>query len=102
MRINKKWIKTSTKTRPRNQLNTYNLINVTITNKISNETTSTTRIAKLNARSVKIKDQALIEELNNTNVITAVITETWLKDSTEDQVGLNQSDFKQGSYNTLT
>ena len=76
LRINKKWIKTSTKTKPRNQLNTDNLINVTITNKISNETTSTTRIATLNARSVKNKDQAIIEELNNKNVDIAVLIET--------------------------
>ena len=48
---------------PRNQLNMDNLINVTMRNKIGNETTSTTRIATLNVRSVKNKDKAIIEEL---------------------------------------
>ena len=32
----------------------------------------------------------------------AVLTETWLKDDTEDQAWLNQSDFKQGNYDKLT
>ena len=100
-RINRKWIKTSTKTRPRNQLNTDNLIDVTIT-KNGSETTSRIRIATLNARSVKNKDQAITEELNNKNVNIAVLTETWLKDNTEDQAWLNKSDFKQGNYDTLT
>ena len=31
-----------------------------------------------------------------------VLTETWLKVNTEDQAWLNQSDFKQGNYDTLT
>ena len=53
LRINRKWIITSTKTRPRNQLSTDNLLNVIIANKTSNETTSTTRIAIPNTRSVK-------------------------------------------------
>ena len=51
-----------------------NPINVTITNKIGNETTSTTRIATLNTRSIKNKDEAIIEELNNKNVDIAVLT----------------------------
>ena len=78
-----------------------NLINVTITNKIGNETTSITRIATLNARSVENKDQAITEELNSKNVNIALLTETLLKDNTEDQACLNQSAFKQGNYNTF-
>ena len=102
VRINRKWNKTSTKARPRNHLNMDNLINMTVTNKIGNETTSTTRIATLKARYVKNKDQAIIGELNNRNVDIAVLSETWLKDNTEDQAWLNQSDFKQSNYDTLT
>ena len=89
LRINRKWIKISTTTRPRNQFNTGNLINVTMTNKIGNETT-TTRIATLNARSVKNKDQAIIEELNSKNVNTAVLTVTRLKHNIADQAWQNQ------------
>ena len=70
-----------------------NLINVTVTNKIGNETTSTTSIAKLSSRSVKSKDQAIIEEEYDKNVNIAVLTETWLHDNTGDQAWLNQSDF---------
>ena len=62
--MNRKQIKTSTKAKPRNQLNMDNLINVTISNKIGNETTSTIRTATLNARLGKNKEPAIIEELN--------------------------------------
>ena len=59
------------------------LINVTISNKIGSETTSTTSIATLNAGSGKNKDQTIVE-LNNKNVNMPVLTETWLEDNTED------------------
>ena len=72
LRINRKLIKTSTMTRPRNQLNMDKLINMTMTNKISNETTPRTRIVTLNARSVKNKDQAIIEELDNKNIYSCI------------------------------
>ena len=78
-----------------------NLINVTIANQISSETTSTTRMVTLNARSVERKDQAIIGELNNKNVNIALLAKTWLKDNTKDQAWLDQSDFKQGNYDTL-
>ena len=42
-----------------------NLINLTISIKINNETTSTTRIATLNVKTVKNTDKAITEELNN-------------------------------------
>ena len=102
MRINGKWIKTPIKTRPRNWLNMDKFINVTISNQIANETTSTTGIARLNTRSAKNINQSITEEVNNKKFDIAVLTERWLKDNTEDQVWLNQSDFKQGNCDTLT
>ena len=60
-----------------------------------------TRIAILNVRSIKNKDHFIVNELNDNNVDIAVITETWLKDTEEDQAWLDQSEFKQGNYNTL-
>ena len=60
-----------------------------------------TIIATLNVRSIKSKDYFIVSELNDTNVDIAVITETWLKNTEEDQTWLDQSEFQQGNYNTL-
>ena len=60
------------------------------------------RIATLNARSVKNKDQIILQELNNSNMDVALITETWIKDTHEVLVWLNQSKFCHGSYEILT
>ena len=42
------------------------------------------RIATLNARSVKNKDQIILQELNNNNINVVLITEMWTKDRHED------------------
>ena len=55
-----------------------------------------TRIAAHNVRSIKNKDQLIVNELNDDNVDTAVINET-----NEDQTWLDQSEFKQCNYSTL-
>ena len=60
-----------------------------------------TRIATLNVRSIKNKDHLIVNELNDNNIDIAVITEMRLKDTKEDQAWLDQSEFKQGNYNTL-
>ena len=56
------------------------------------------RCATLNARLVKNKDLIISQELNDHKVDIAFITETWLKDTTEDEVWTNQSELKQGNY----
>ena len=61
----------------------------------------TTRIATLNVRSIKNKDHVIVNEINDNNVDIAVITDTWLKDTKEDQAWFDQSEFKQDNYNTL-
>ena len=54
-------------------------------------TTPYLKIATLNARSVKNKDQLLFQELADNDIDIAQITETWLKDSQEDEAWVNQS-----------
>ena len=58
------------------------------------------KIATLNARSVKNKDQFLFQELTDNNIDIGLITETWLKDTQEDEAWINQSALQQNSYNT--
>ena len=60
------------------------------------------RIATINARSVKNKDQILLQELTNNNINAALITETWTKDTQEDLAWLNQSELHQGSCEIST
>ena len=60
------------------------------------------RIATLNARSVKNKDQIIVQELTNNDINAALITETWTKDTQEDLAWLNQSELCQGHYDIST
>ena len=54
------------------------------------------RIATINARSVKNKDQIIVQELTNNDINAALITETWTKDTQEDLAWPNQSELCQG------
>ena len=63
-------------------------------------TTPHLKIATLNARSVKNKDQLLFQELTDNNIDIGLITETWLKDTQEDEAWVNQSALQQNSYKT--
>ena len=56
------------------------------------------RIATLNARPVKNKDQMIVQELTNSDIHEAHITETWTKDTQKDLAWLNQSELCQGQY----
>ena len=58
------------------------------------------KIATLNGRSVKNKDQFLFQELTDNNIDIGLITETWLKDTQEDEAWVNQLALQQISYNT--
>ena len=75
--------------------NPENLVNITITNKIGNKTASTIRLATLNARSVKNKDEMIVDEFIKAKIDIGLLTETWLKNTTEDQAWVNQSDLTQ-------
>ena len=57
------------------------------------------RIATLNARSYKNKDHLIVQQLHETDVDLAMITETWLKDTDTDKAWLNHQNF---SNQTMT
>ena len=63
---------------------------------------SNIRIATVNARSVRNKDQMIVQELTNNDIYIALITETWTKDTQEDLAWLNQSELCQGHYEIST
>ena len=63
-------------------------------------TTPYLKIATLNARSVKNKDQLLFQELTDNNIDIGLITETWLRNTQEDEAWVNQSALQQNSYKT--
>ena len=52
--------------------------------------------------SIKNKDLLLSEQLNNLNIDSSVVTETWLKDTLEDKAWLNQSELMQNSFTVRT
>ena len=56
------------------------------------------RLATLNARLVKNNDLIISQELNNHKIDIAVITESWLKDTPEDEAWTDQSELIQGNY----
>ena len=59
------------------------------------------RITTLNAGSVKKKDHLIVQQLHETEVDLAVITETWLKDTVTGKAWLNQSELRQSNYDIL-
>ena len=52
----------------------------------------------MNVILVKNKDLIISQELNDHKVDIAVIIETWLKDTLEDEASTNQSEFMQRNY----
>ena len=76
-----------------NNCNWNNLVYVTVTNQIGEETAYTIKLATLNARSVKNKDKMLVNEFNKTKIDIGLLTEIWLRDTPEDQAWINQSDL---------
>ena len=58
------------------------------------------KIATLNARSVRNRDQLLFQDLTDNNIDIGLITETWFKDTQEDEAWVNQSALQQNSYKT--
>ena len=81
-------------------VNTKNLIAVRTIDFGGKVTTPYLTTATLNARSVKNKDQPLFQELTDNNIDIGLITETWLKDTQEDEAWVNQSAQQQNSYKT--
>ena len=66
-------------------VNQNNLKQIRITESNGLEVVNNIRLATLNARLVKNNDLIISQELNNHKIDIAVITETWLKDTPEDE-----------------
>ena len=79
-------------------VNKWSLKDFRTTNLTNKDPMSNIRIVTLNVRSVKNKDQMIVQELAENNIDMALITETWTKDTQEDQAWLNQSELFQGQY----
>ena len=78
-----------------------NLVYSKITNNQDEEVVKNIRIATLNARSVRNKAHLIVQELHDSSVDMAVITEAWLKDTEVDNSWLNPSELKQCNYDIL-
>ena len=65
------------------------------------EHVKTIHTATINMCSIKNKD-LLLSELDNLHINLAVLTETWLKDTPEDKVWLNQSKLMQNNFTVRT
>ena len=81
--------------------NVSNLQYVKTTDNYNQEVDNSMRIATLNAMSDKNKDHLIAQQLHETEVDLAVITETWLKDTDTDKAWLNQSEHRQSNYDIL-
>ena len=63
---------------------------VKTTDNHNQEVCNNMRIITLNVRSIKNKDHLIVQQLHETDVDLAVITETWLKDTDTDKSWLSQ------------
>ena len=82
--------------------NISNLLVVNTTNNHNQEEAGNNmRIATLNARSVKNKNHIIVQQLHETDMDIAVLTETWFKDTDIDEAWLNQLELRQSNYNIL-
>ena len=68
----------------------------------SDEIVQTIRVSTVNARSLKHKENLISEEIHNTNSDTGIITETWLKNTDEDDTWAHSSELNNDSYQILT
>ena len=102
LRINKRRIRISYRSPPTDCMSNVNsLLYVKTTDNNNEEVGNNMRMATLNARSVKNKDQLIAQQLHETDVDIAVITEVGLKDTDTDKAWLNQSEVKQSNYDIL-
>ena len=75
-------------------VNPNNLKQIRIIESNGLEMVNNIRLTTLNARSVTNKDLIISEELNDHKIETTVITETWLKDTPEDEAWTNQLELE--------
>ena len=98
VRINRRPIKDTKQPHITNNCNCNNLIYVTVTNKVGKETACTIKLATLNARSVKNKDEMIVNEFIKDKIDIGLLTGISLNDTHEDQASVNQSDLTKSNF----
>ena len=88
-------------------INFCNLHQVQTVNQNRSEIVNTVRIAHVNARSIKNKDDLIAKYIDSTKIDFTIITETWLQDNEIDQgwvstTSLNNSNYKISAENWKT
>ena len=109
LKLNKKNIR---KTKHREQfkqtrVNFCNLHQVQTVNQDMSEIVNTVRIAHVNARSIKNKDNLIAKYIDSAEIDFTIITETWLQDNEIDKgwvstTSLNNSNYKISTENHKT
>ena len=84
------------------EINHSNLHKITLMVNQNREHIKTICTTTINMHSVKNKDLLLSGQLHNVNIDLAVLTETWLKDTPEDNAWLHQSELMKNNYTVKT
>ena len=80
-------------------MNTKDLIQINPTGK---NNSNNIRIATINARSIKNKQQQIVKTTEHENIYFIMLTETWLKNTDEDKAWINTSDLNNNNLSTDT
>ena len=89
-------------TNPKRKADIRNLRQVPTIDINNHEIVGTIRVSTVNTRSLKHKENLISEEIHNTNLDITIITETWLKDTEEDNTWTLSSEFNNDSYQIST
>ena len=102
LQLNKKRIKIKQKkTSTINHANFRNLRQVDTTNEVKQHEIEKFQFATVNTRSVKPKEDMILEALNEHQIDLLVTTETWLRDTEDDQQWLLGSELNRDGFQTL-
>ena len=98
LRLNKKRIKIKHhKTRSTNQANLQNLRQVITTNEVKQHEKKF-QFATVNTRSLKLREDIILEALNDYQIDLLVTTETWLRDTEDDQQWIQGSELNRNGF----
>ena len=89
-------------TNPKRKADIRNLRQVPTIDISNHEIVPTIRVSTVNARSLEHEENLISEEIHNTNSDITIITETWLKDTEEDNIWTLSSEFNNESYQIST
>ena len=101
LRLNKKRIKIRQhKTKSTNQANLQNLRQVITTNEVK-QNEKKFWFATVNTRSLKPREDIILKALNDYQIDLLVTTETWLRDTEDDQQWILGSELNRNGFRTL-